>query len=126
MLNRFNAVKCLNCVRRKSHQDLLAHMRCAFASTSCSLPSTGLFLPATAQVFGHIPAVHTAAQPIQRSSTIGLLQRYPIGLIWAQKRHSCKIGLLIKSRRQKSLHPLTFCSLETAEPKVFTCCTFKF
>lgn len=100
--------RCLNCVGRKSHQDLLAHMRRVFASTSCSLPSIRLFLSATAQVFGHIPAMHTAAQPIERSSAIGLLQRYLIGLIWAQKRHSCKIGRLIKSRRHTSLHLLAF------------------
>lgn len=66
------------------------------------------FLPATTQVFGHIPAVHTAAQPIQRGSAIGLLQRYLIGLIWAPKRHSYKIGFLIKPRRQRSLHLLPF------------------
>lgn len=118
---------CLNCVCvGGSHQGLLAHMMCAFASTSCSLPSTGLFLPATTQVFGHIPVVHTAAQPIQQCSTIGLLQRYLIGLIWAQKWHSCRIGLLINSRKQKSLHLLTFCSLEMAEADFFTFCTCSF
>lgn len=67
---------------------------------------------ATTQVFGHIPAMHTATQPIQWSSTIELLQRYLIGLIWAQKRHSCKIDLLIKSSRHRRLHPVTFCSLK--------------
>lgn len=101
--SRFGVVLIAFCVGRRGHQDVLANMRRAFASTYCSLPSIRLFVPATAQVFGHIPAAHTAAQPIQRGSAIGLLQRYLIGLIGAQKRHSYKIGFLIKSRRQKNL-----------------------
>lgn len=96
----------------RSHQDVLAPMKRLCASSSCSLPSIRLFLPATAQVFGHIPAMHTAAQPIQRGLAIGLLQRYLIGLIWAQERHSYKICFLIAPKRQRSLHLLAFCGVK--------------
>lgn len=40
--------------------------------------------PDAAQVFGRIPSMQTAFLLIQYSSHIGLLQRYLIGLIWAQ------------------------------------------
>lgn len=67
------------------------------------LPSKCVLLFATAQVFGHIPAAHSAAQALEQSSAIGLLLGYLIGLIWAQEPHSSKIALLVKSRRQRSL-----------------------
>lgn len=52
-----NSVWTVSREKKKSFQDVLAHIRCVFASTSCSLPSMRPFPAANAQVFGHIPTM---------------------------------------------------------------------
>lgn len=54
--------------KKKSFQDVLAHIRCVFASTSCSLPSMRPFPAANAQVFGHIP---TMLSPYSQAALLG-------------------------------------------------------